>query len=183
MADNSKETDLVVSTMELSERAFRLLFPLLPKQWLSLDLSTSQLKVVLLLLLNGPSRMSTIASSLGVSLATATGVVDRLVERGIVVREGDPGDRRVVLCRLSKKGEKMLVELWQLAGQRVETMFRSLSEEKLLTVKKGLEALVEAGEAAKSQLGIPNEYNANGLVGKPQRGPRVYGGGRTHRKR
>jgi DNA-binding MarR family transcriptional regulator len=154
LSKQSRDNELIESTLELSERAFRELFPILPKEWLNLDLSTPQLKVVLLLLVNGPCRMSVIASALGVSLATGTGVVDRLVERGIVVREGDPEDRRVVLCRLSSKGEKMLLGLVQLARNHAEMMFRSLSIEKLMAVRAGLEALLEAGEATKDQLGI-----------------------------
>ncbi len=151
--------ELIESTLQLSERAFRELFPILPKEWLSLDLSTPQLKVVLLLLVNGPCRMSVIASSMGVSLATATGVVDRLVERGIIIREGDPEDRRVVICRLSNKGEKMLLGLVQLARNHAEMMYRSLSTEKLLAVRAGLEALLEAGKATKDQLGIAEDSN------------------------
>jgi len=159
LSRESIDNDLIESTLQLSERAFRELFPILPKEWLSLDLSTPQLKVVLLLLVNGPCRMSIIASALGVSLATGTGVVDRLVERGIVVREGDPEDRRVVLCRLSSKGEKMLLGLVQLARNHAEMMFRSLSIEKLMAVRAGLEALLEAGEATKDQLGISAASN------------------------
>lgn len=152
--EKDTDNDLVESTLELSLKAFRELFPILPKEWLSLDLSTPQLKVALLLLVNGSCRMSVIASALGVSLATSTGVVDRLVERGLVVREGDPEDRRVVLCRLSSKGEEMLLGLVQLARNHAEMMFRSLSTDKLMAVRAGLEALLEAGAATKDQLGI-----------------------------
>jgi DNA-binding MarR family transcriptional regulator len=148
--------ELVESTLQLSERAFRELFPILPKEWLSLDLTTPQLKVVLLLYLNGPTRMSVIASALGVSLATATGVVDRLVERDMVGRESDPSDRRVVLCRLSDKGEKLITGLWQKASERVIIMFNTLDRQKLQLIKDALEALLEAGEAAKGQLRISN---------------------------
>ncbi len=165
MVSDSKENDLIESTLQLSEKAFRELFPILPKEWLSLDLSTPQLKVVLLLLVNGPCRMSVIASALGVSLATATGVVDRLVERDIIVQEGDPEDRRVVLCRLSNKGEKMLIGLWQLARDHAEMMYRSLSTEKLMAVRAGLEALLEAGKATKDQLGIADDS----ISAKPKR--------------
>lgn len=161
MGSNGANDELIDSTLALSERAFRELFPILPKEWLSLDLSTPQLKVVLLLLVQGPSRMSIISSALGVSLATGTGVVDRLVERGIVVRQGDPEDRRVVLCRLSPKGEKMLLGLWKLAREHAEMMFRSLSVEQIMAVRAGLEALLEAGAATKDQLGL------NGLVADP----------------
>jgi len=171
LSKESIDNDLIESTLELSERAFRELFPILPKEWLSLDLSTPQLKVVLLLLVNGPCRMSVIASALGVSLATGTGVVDRLVERGIVDREGDPEDRRVVLCRLSSKGEKMLLGLVQLARNHAEMMFRSLSLEKLMAVRAGLEALLEAGEATKDQLGIGTD-GSNKAAGNARKAAR-----------
>ncbi len=179
MSKESIDNDLIESTLELSERAFRELFPILPKEWLNLDLSTPQLKVVLLLLVNGPCRMSVIASALGVSLATGTGVVDRLVERGIVVREGDPEDRRVVLCRLSNKGEKMLLGLVQLARNHAEMMFRSLSLEKLMAVREGLEALLEAGEATKDQLGIGAASNKKA----PTKGRKAVSPSRKPRKR
>jgi len=148
--------ELLESTLRLSEQAFRELFPILPKEWLSLDLTTPQLKVVLLLYLNGSARMSIIASSLGVSLATATGVVDRLVDRGMVVRQSDPNDRRVVLCRLSGKGEKLIAGLWQKAGENALVIFKALDASKLQLVKDALEALLAAGKVAKERLQIGN---------------------------
>jgi len=148
--------ELIESTLLLTERAFRELFPILPKEWLNLDLTTSQLKVVLLLYLGGPTRMSVIASALDVSLATATGVVDRLVKADMVVRGSDPNDRRVVLCRLSDEGQKLIAGLWQKAGERVVMMFKALDRRRLQLVKDALEALLEAGEVTKGQLQISN---------------------------
>ena len=144
--------ELVESTLQLTDKAFRDLFPILPKEWLSLDLTMPQLKVVLLLFTNGPERMSTIASALGVSLATATGVVDRLVEKDMVTREGDPNDRRIVLVRLSGKGEKLITGLWQLARGNIEALLRALDQRKLQLLNEALRALLEAGEVVKREL-------------------------------
>lgn len=146
-----EKDDLVETTLELSDRAFRDLFPILPKEWLSLDLTMPQLKVVLLLFTNGPERMSTMASALGVSLATATGVVDRLVEKDMVTREGDPNDRRVVLIRLSDKGEKLIAGLWQLARHNAEVLLRALERRQLEMLNEALRALLEAGEAIREE--------------------------------
>jgi DNA-binding MarR family transcriptional regulator len=151
--ERTKE-ELVESVLELGEKAFRDLFPILPKEWLSLDLTMPQLKVVLLLFLNGPERMGTIASALGVSLATATGVVDRLVEKDMMTREGDPNDRRIVLIRLSDQGEKMITGLWQLARGNAELLLKMLDQRKLQLLNEALHTLLEAGEAAKAQLQI-----------------------------
>ena len=147
----SKE-ELIESILQLTDRAFRQLLPMVPKEWLRLDLTMPQLKVILLLFISGPSRMSEIASALGVSLATATRVVDRLVERDILTREGDPGDRRVVLCRLSEKGGELMSGLWQLSRDQAGELMRSLASPQLLLITESLEALLQAGETTKENL-------------------------------
>ena len=152
MKPEMTKDELVESTLHLTDKAFRDLFPILPKEWLSLDLTMPQLKVVLLLFTNGPERMGTIASALGVSLATATGVVDRLVEKDMVTREGDPNDRRIVLIRLSDKGEKIITGLWQLARVNTEALLKALDQRKLQLLNEALSALLEAGEVVKREL-------------------------------
>lgn len=154
MSPKPGEDALMESTLLLADRAFRELFPILPKEWLSLDLTTPQLKVVLLLFVTGPNRMSVIASALGVSLATATGVVDRLVEREMVVRESDPDDRRVVLCRLSRKGEQTILGLWQLARENARLLLGAVERSKLPMVRDALQALLDAGEVTRAQLRV-----------------------------
>ena len=152
MTKERTKEELVESVLELGEKAFRDLFPILPKEWLGLDLTMPQLKVVLLLFLNGPERMGTIASALGVSLATATGVVERLVEKDMATREGDPNDRRIVLIRLSDQGEKLITGLWQLARGNAELLLRALDQRKLQLLNEALHTLLEAGEATREQL-------------------------------
>jgi DNA-binding MarR family transcriptional regulator len=115
-------------------------------EWLHLDLTITQLKVVLLLFITGHSRMSDIASELGVSLATATGVADRLVERNLLIRNGDPDDRRVVLCKLSNDGEKLIRDLWQLTQKRAGELMSALDTPQLLLISKALQTLMHASE-------------------------------------
>jgi len=149
MKQGLKQEELIERILQLGEKAFRELIPILPTEWLQLDLTMPQLKVVLLLFMNGPARMSDIASALDVSLATATGVADRLVERDIVVRESQPEDRRVVLCRLSEKGQKMMSGLWQLARDRTRELLELAATSQLQLITEALEALLKAGEASR----------------------------------
>ena len=151
MKTKENKEKLIQSTLELGDKGFRELFVFLPKEWLSLDLTAGQLRALLLLFTNGPTRMSDISSALGVGMATATGVIDRMVERGIVVRESDPNDRRIVLCRMSSEGEKLVSGLWHSWSKRGEEMLRALDRPKLLAVRAMLEALLEAGEATRGQ--------------------------------
>ena len=146
MKEEPQKEGLIENILQLSDRAFQELLPMLPKEWLHLNLTMPQLKVSLLLYMNGPSRMSEIASALGVSLATATGVVDRLVDRDIVLREGQPDDRRVVLCRLSETGEELMSGLWQLSRDRLGELMRALSISQLLLITEALEAILQAGQ-------------------------------------
>jgi DNA-binding MarR family transcriptional regulator len=149
MKQGPKQEELIENILELGEKAFRELFPIIPIEWLQLDLTMPQLKVILLLFLSGRARMSDIASALGVSLATATGVVDRLVERDIVLRESQPEDRRVVLCRLSEKGQKMIDTLWQLARDRTKELLQAAPAAQLQLITEALEVLLKAGEVTR----------------------------------
>jgi DNA-binding MarR family transcriptional regulator len=165
MAQESQKEELIESILQLSDKAFRELFPILPKQWLHLDLTMSQLKVVLLLFVSGPTRMSVIASELGVSMATASGVVERLVERGILLREGEAGDRRVVLCRLSDEGEMLIDNLWQLSRDQVGELMRMIAPSKLLLIVEMLQALLQAGEAMKGDLQLKGQKEGHTVAG------------------
>jgi DNA-binding MarR family transcriptional regulator len=144
MTENVSKRKLIEHVLQLSEKTFRELIPLVSKEWLQLDLTMPQLKVVLILVLNGSARMSAIASQLGVSLATATGVVDRLVEQGIVLRHDQPGDRRVVLCSLSDKGQKLIGGLWRLHQEEEREMLEAMKLHQLQSLKQALEVILQA---------------------------------------
>ncbi|SPJ26007.1 Transcriptional activatory protein BadR [Palleronia abyssalis] len=51
-------------------------------------------------------KMSALSGILRVSNGNVTGIIDRLVEDGIVVRVQVPGDRRASLVRLTRKGHE-----------------------------------------------------------------------------
>jgi DNA-binding MarR family transcriptional regulator len=165
MAQEPQKEELVESILQLSDKAFRELFPILPKQWLRLDLTMSQLKVVLLLFVSGPTRMGIIASELGVSLATATGVVERLVERGLLLRGGDAADRRVVLCRLSDDGERLISKLWRLSQERIGELMRVIPSSRLVMIVEMLQVLLQAGEAMKGDVQLKGRKEGYPVVG------------------
>jgi DNA-binding MarR family transcriptional regulator len=74
-------------------------------------LTMTQLKILLLLRLHGGAGGQELARHLGVSLATMTGIVDRLVAQGLVTRREDPHDRRVRRVELADEGKKIIEEL------------------------------------------------------------------------
>jgi DNA-binding MarR family transcriptional regulator len=140
------QPELVENILKLSDRLFRKLLPTVPKELLDLDITMPQLKLLFLLFINGPMRMSTLASDLGVTLATASGLVDRLVERETVVREGSPDDRRVVLCRLSDEGQKAVSRIWESARNNTRELLNALELDKLQMLTIVLETMLESAE-------------------------------------
>jgi DNA-binding MarR family transcriptional regulator len=76
-----------------------------------LGISMSQLHVMHLLDRHGDIPMSRLAELVDVSLSNATGLIDRLEERGYVERIRVANDRRVVLVRITAAGRGVLNEV------------------------------------------------------------------------
>ena len=81
--------------------------PLFHPDVLALDrqLPRSEMLALVLLQRHGERTMSELAEVLGAPLSTASGIGERLARRGLVQRHRKPGDRRVVVVRLTRKGE------------------------------------------------------------------------------
>jgi DNA-binding MarR family transcriptional regulator len=122
---------MVQRILELSEEIYRLLIPDFKIEWLTLDLTVAQLRVLLVLHTDGASRMSSIASATGTAMSTATGIVDHLVKKNLVSREADEHDRRVVICKLSPEGQDMTSKLWLLGQSQITKLVDGLTEEQL----------------------------------------------------
>lgn len=97
--------------------------------------------------------MSELAAGLGVTLATATGVVDRLLEKGYVVREGLPGDRRVVICRLSPEGQDFMKALWMSGRMQIGRILEVMTPDQLRIVAQGTEVFIEAARKVQKASG------------------------------
>ncbi len=143
----AETTEEVEQKLEELVRAIR---PIIPQDWLATDITMPQLKVMLILWTEGPARMSEIASGLGVTLATATGVVDRLLEKGYVAREGLPGDRRVVICRLSDDGREFMRALWLSGRTQIARIMAVMTPEQLRVVSEGTDVFIQAARALQS---------------------------------
>lgn len=111
------------------------------------ELTMPQCRAVLYLQ-EGPVPMSKLAAGLGVSLPSATGIIDRLVERGLVSREEDSEDRRLVLCALTAEGQRMATSLFEADVAVLEGLLLTLSDEELLTVLRAQKVLLGAASRA-----------------------------------
>jgi DNA-binding MarR family transcriptional regulator len=109
-------------------------------------LTMQQFRVLMLLASDGPMPHGELAQALGVGLATVTGLVDRLVARGLARRTEDPDDRRVRLAGLSADGAALMERIGT-AGQELRArMLSAIDLESLRGLERGLAALREVVE-------------------------------------
>ena len=93
------------------------------------SISMTHLHLMTLLETHGPLPMSRVAELLGCGLPTATGIVSRMEERGLVERQHDSEDRRVVTLRLAAEGAAEIKQLQLGRRQRMATAVAHLSDE------------------------------------------------------
>src|SRR4029078_7749236 len=111
---------------------------------LSLDLTMPQLKVLLLVDRQGEPSMSELSQTLRVGQSAISGLVDRLSEHGLIRREEDSLDRRVVRVRCEPAGQE-LVQRVRFAGRdRLQRVFARLSDDELQLVVEAMELMYRA---------------------------------------
>ncbi|MBI2349537.1 MAG: MarR family transcriptional regulator [Deltaproteobacteria bacterium] len=91
------------------------------------ELSASELFACRTLGRKGTCTMTELAKECNLVMSSATGVVDRLVDRGYVKRtRNDEEDRRKVFVELDRKGEKIYQELLESEMETIITVMDAL---------------------------------------------------------
>lgn len=121
------------------------------EEWSDIELTMTQFRS-LLLLRSGPQRMGSIASYLETSLSSATSLIDRLVEKGLVGRASDPADRRVVECLLTDEGQQVMEKCWQISRRSITEMADHLKEDELELVVHAMKHLHRASLKVREEI-------------------------------
>lgn len=74
-------------------------------------------------------KMSELAHHMNVTTAAITGLADRLVRDGYLVRSSDPDDRRVVNVKLTAKGSGAVTRMMEQRKKAMMDMFEVISHE------------------------------------------------------
>ena len=114
------------------------------RRWLQGSLSIIQLHVLTILEGEGPIAMSRLAEALDVSVASATGIVDRMEQRGLVERHHGEDDRRVVLVHPTRAGEQVFTELQLHRQMMLREVLSRLSNDELKSCLVGMRAMARA---------------------------------------
>ncbi len=132
------------------ENLFRIL-PIIHKKLLRMDLggmagNLSRLHLAIMGMLGEESLpVSEIAKRLVIPKSQMTHLIDHLVSLGIVDRQPDTKDRRVINISLTDHGQTMLKECKDLVSQNIRNKLSCLTPAELANLSAALETLRDIG--------------------------------------
>jgi DNA-binding MarR family transcriptional regulator len=141
-----------------------------PHEWSEIELTMPQFRV-LDLLGAGPQRMGDIAGAVGASLQATTSLIDRLTDKGLVERQHDTVDRRVVTCHITPTGRTEIERIYRLGQARTELLTDVLTDDELERVIAGFATLAEAALRLQPAAGAAGQP-ATAHVGAPTKSER-----------
>jgi DNA-binding MarR family transcriptional regulator len=116
------------------------------RSWHRGSLSLVHLMVLNLVEADGPQSMGQLAEALDVSVASVTGIVDRMERRGLVERERGEVDRRLILVSLTPEGAAVFSEMSARRRERLTRLVGALTDRQIAGLLDGLRAMHAAGE-------------------------------------
>uniref|UniRef100_A0A7C6EAG5 MarR family transcriptional regulator n=1 Tax=candidate division WOR-3 bacterium TaxID=2052148 RepID=A0A7C6EAG5_UNCW3 len=103
------------------------------------EFSFSQAMILQTLLGQKIMQMKDLARYLGLSKANATGLVDRLVKKGLIERTHSADDRRAVIIKLTPAGIRTATKLAAINRKGLAQMMRRIPEKNLVVFLNTLE--------------------------------------------
>lgn len=108
-------------------------------EWMKLDMSMPQMKVLMLLNNHGSLKVSEIAEKMGASLSNMTGLLDRLEQSNFVVRKHSERDRRIIVVELTEEAKNIFRSIYQKGHEKSKIPYNgSMTRKK----KKSMKALL-----------------------------------------
>jgi DNA-binding MarR family transcriptional regulator len=112
--------------------------------WKGGRLSLVHLNVLVLLDVDEALAMRGLAEALDVSQASATGIVDRMEQRGLVERLRDDEDRRVVRVAMTDEGRRLVTGMAAERRDHMAQILEQLTDEELAGFLAGTRAMRRA---------------------------------------
>jgi DNA-binding MarR family transcriptional regulator len=150
---NINKSNLISEAIELDRRIHRVVRRHSSAAWMGLNLTVPQVKT-LFFVSNHPGTSPTrLAEALKVTPPNVTGIVDRLVEQGLLARQISPEDRRALVLHLTEKGESILSGLRERQTTVMQAILGYIDPEELSQIIKALSGLAEAARAYEENTG------------------------------
>jgi MarR family transcriptional regulator, organic hydroperoxide resistance regulator len=151
------KSQLIQEIVELERQVGRIIGQHAQIIWIDSGLTLTQLRSLFLIANKGSTNFRKLAEALGVTPSNVTGIIDRLVEQGLVSRTQNPEDRREMTLQTTDKGQALVSNLKEVGIKHMTHILSLLSLEELSALIQGLSAFIRAAETYKGQ--IKNEHD------------------------
>jgi MarR family transcriptional regulator, organic hydroperoxide resistance regulator len=138
--------ELVKEALVLQRETVKLLRRFEPKPWIELNLTLAQLKSLFFIAATDKTNFKKVAEALNVTPPNVTGIIDKLVEQGLVTRTENPEDRRIMILQATEKGHELLISLRESHINQMIQVLDNLTPESLNTLISGYKDLKKAAE-------------------------------------
>jgi DNA-binding MarR family transcriptional regulator len=150
---------LIDELLQLEPELMRARFSVQQPPLLDIDVTMLQFKALMIMFSadshgRGGVRVSDLAKCLNVSAATASTLVDRLVDRDLVERREDPQDRRQHRCRVAVEGQQLIVRFFEATRSQSRELLNELTAEELETLKITMSILIQAANRLRAAAGL-----------------------------
>lgn len=116
----------------------------IPEELITIELSISRFELLALMLSEKFQNvtMSNLAQGMSVPMSTATGIIDRLVKKGLLERGRSEEDRRVVTVFLTDNGRALLEDLKEHFHSLLDRVRSLLTDEEIETALKLMRKII-----------------------------------------
>jgi DNA-binding MarR family transcriptional regulator len=121
--------------------------------FLEVSVTMSQAKLLYVVAAAGEMHMAELPPRLGVSLSTVSGLVDRLVDQGLLARREDRADRRQVVVAPTEAGVAAIERFRELNVRQLRELLENVDPAVLADLVRVYAALVEAAASLAGRAG------------------------------
>lgn len=135
---------LIDATMQAVHQIARSVWALSSSHPVLADRSPAQIRALGFLSRSKEQTVGELADLMGVTISTASGLVDKLVDNGLVERSTNPDDRRQVLIRLAPPAIEMHAQIKEIRRRQVLSAVDSLDANQRDLFVKSIQAIAKA---------------------------------------
>jgi MarR family transcriptional regulator, organic hydroperoxide resistance regulator len=120
--------------------------------WMDISLTINQVKALFFIANEGSVNFRKLAQAMKVTPSNVTGIIDRLVDQGLVSRTEYPEDRRMLILNLTEKGEALIAKLRERRLSQMSLILDRIPAEELVNVARTFALLHRAMGTLKEPL-------------------------------
>jgi MarR family transcriptional regulator, organic hydroperoxide resistance regulator len=150
-----EKSELIDAIIDLQRQSNKVMGHFAAEPWIELGLTIAQLKSLFFIVDKEKTSFKKLAEALRVTPPNITGIIDRLVEQGLVSRTENPEDRRIMLLQPTQKAQNLLNTLKENRTNQMMKILDNLNLAELACLRQGMDALVNAARRHLADENLP----------------------------